>query len=347
MLNVYQFSHQTSGLPLHTLFENGEVLEISNMQESGTIACEAINEFRKDAASASVIVHHDGINGQPVISNVNGIITGINGIDGQETLTEPNEIFLINDINEGRVSSGSISQSCDGAFLGGFAIGRLIAPIPMADGTMMTTAQVMMMRLMSIMTGSPMAPMMCQPQPVSTPCPTMACPPPPPIKTAVCPPRWILFKEMCYTFSSDKKNWDDAKKKCEKENAILAEPDTTAKIDFLKILARIPDSKGRENYWIGGRDRNPPTDDYVWTSRGVRVKIGATDWAMGEPNDFRNRPENCIEMRGAFNHKWNDIQCSQRKKYICQKRFVIGTAIPLIVRANSNHYRIIHSLSYI
>lgn len=28
------------------------------MQESGTVACEAINEFGKDTASVSIIVHH-------------------------------------------------------------------------------------------------------------------------------------------------------------------------------------------------------------------------------------------------------------------------------------------------
>ncbi|XP_052059157.1 collectin-12-like [Mytilus californianus] len=266
--------------------------------------------------SQQLFTNLDGINGQQVISNVNGIIPGINGIDDQETLTQPNEIFLINDVNGGRVSPGSISKSCDGAFLGGLTIGRLIAPVPMADGTMMTTAQVMMMRLMNMMTGSPMAPMMCQPQPVTTPCPTMACPPPPPIKTAVCPPGWILFKDICYKFSSDKKNWDDAKKKCEKEYAILAEPDTKAEIDFLKILARIPGYSCRENYWIGGKDRNPPKDDYVWTSRGVRVKIGATDWAKGKATP---RQEACMEMCAGFDHKWNDIRCTSIRKYICQK----------------------------
>ncbi|XP_076080084.1 putative oxidoreductase PXDNL [Mytilus galloprovincialis] len=53
------FTRQTSVLPAHTLFENGEVLEISNLQESGIISCKAINEFGKDEASAHVIVHHD------------------------------------------------------------------------------------------------------------------------------------------------------------------------------------------------------------------------------------------------------------------------------------------------
>ncbi|XP_076080085.1 uncharacterized protein LOC143050865 [Mytilus galloprovincialis] len=262
----------------------------------------------------------DGINGQQLIPNVNGIITGTNGIDDQDTLTQPNDIFLINDVNEGGaspISPGSISQSCDGAFLGGFIIGRLLAPVPMADGTMMTTAQVMMMRLMSMMTGNPMAPMMCQTQPVTTPCPPMVCPP---IKTAVCPPGWILFKKLCYKVFHDKETWDNANRNCKGQNAILAEPDTRPEIDFLKILAKIPDSDNcREDYWIGGKDRKPPTNDFVWTSRDVRVNIGATDWASGQPNNFRDNPENCMEMRKELNHKWNDTPCSQKQKYICQK----------------------------
>ncbi|VDI16921.1 Hypothetical predicted protein [Mytilus galloprovincialis] len=290
------------------------------MQESGTVACEAINEFGKDTASVSIIVQHDGINGQQLIPNVNGIIPGTNGIDDQDTLTQPNDIFLINDVNEGGaspISPGSISQSCDGAFLGGFIIGRLLAPVPMADGTMMTTAQVMMMRLMSMMTGNPMAPMMCQPQPVTTPCPPMVCPP---IKTAVCPPGWILLKKLCYKVFHDKETWDNANRKCKRENAILAEPDTRPEIDFLKILAKIPDTRCREDYWIGGKDRKPPTRDFVWTSRDVSVNIGATDWESGEPNTSENKQESCMEMRKRFNHKWNDKQCSRKQKYICQKR---------------------------
>lgn len=84
-------------------------------------------------------------------------------------------------------------------------------------------------------------------------------------------------------------------------------------------------------YWIGGKDRKPPTNDFVWTSRDVRVNIGATDWASGQPNNFKDNPENCMEMRKELNHKWNDTPCSRKQKYICQKRFVIGSAIPLIV----------------
>ncbi|CAC5367582.1 MRC [Mytilus coruscus] len=301
--------------------------------------------------SQQIFTNLDGINGQQVISNVNGIIAGINRIDDQEPITSPNEIFLINEVNEGRVSSSPSLQSCDGAFLGGFTIGRLLAPMRMADGTLMTTAQIMMMKLMNMITGSPMAPMMCQPQPVSTPCPqqptTTPCPPLPPKRTAVCPPRWIIFKELCYRFSANDKNWNDAKTECGKENAILAEPDTTTEIDFLKNLASIPDSNCRKDYWIGGRDSNPPTNDFVWTSRGVSVKLGATDWEMGEPNNYNNTPEDCLNMEGKFYHKWNDSPCNNRFRYICQKRYVIVTVIlPLIKIIHPHRSSKLKSLSY-
>lgn len=93
-------------------------------------------------------------------------------------------------------------------------------------------------------------------------------------------------------------------------------------------------------YWIGGKDRKPPTNDFVWTSRDVRVNIGATDWASGQPNNFKDNPENCMEMRKELNHKWNDTPCSRKQKYICQKRFVIGSAIPLIVPLHQAWYNI-------
>ncbi|CAC5412502.1 unnamed protein product [Mytilus coruscus] len=63
-----------------------------------------------------------------------------------------------------------------GTFLGGFLLERLLAPMAMADGTTMTTAQVMMMPLMSMMTGVQMppiaVPMTCPPQLTTAPCPS-------------------------------------------------------------------------------------------------------------------------------------------------------------------------------
>ncbi|VDH97519.1 Hypothetical predicted protein [Mytilus galloprovincialis] len=112
---------------------------------------------------------------QQVVTNFNRIderrvITNIDDIEDQEAIENIDEIFLI---NEGRVSS-SPTNTCDGTFLGGFLFGRLLAPMAMADGSTMTTGQVMMITLMSMLTGVPLTavPMVCPSQLTTTPCPS-------------------------------------------------------------------------------------------------------------------------------------------------------------------------------
>ncbi|VDI72381.1 Hypothetical predicted protein [Mytilus galloprovincialis] len=111
-----------------------------------------------------VLVAFTGKSSQQVVT------TNIDDIVGQIATGNIDEIFLI---NEGIVSS-SPTNTCDGTFLGGFLFGRLLAPMAMADGSTMTTGQVMVMTLMSILTGVPQTavPMVCPPQLTTTPCPS-------------------------------------------------------------------------------------------------------------------------------------------------------------------------------
>ncbi|VDH99403.1 Hypothetical predicted protein [Mytilus galloprovincialis] len=122
-----------------------------------------------------VLIGFTVTNSQQVVTNFNRIdeqrvITNIDDIEDQGGIGNIDEIFLI---NEGRVSS-SPTNTCDGTFLGGFLFGRLLAPMAMADGSTMTTGQVMTMTLMSMLTGVPQTavPMVCPSTLTTTPCPS-------------------------------------------------------------------------------------------------------------------------------------------------------------------------------
>ncbi|VDI20004.1 Hypothetical predicted protein, partial [Mytilus galloprovincialis] len=52
------FSGLHTGLPRHVTFDNGAVLKLLNMQDSGQLTCTAVNEFGSDTSSANVIVKH-------------------------------------------------------------------------------------------------------------------------------------------------------------------------------------------------------------------------------------------------------------------------------------------------
>ncbi|CAC5401498.1 unnamed protein product [Mytilus coruscus] len=52
------FTRIPIGLPRHVTFDNGAVLKLVNMQDSGQLTCTAENEFGSDTKSANVIVKH-------------------------------------------------------------------------------------------------------------------------------------------------------------------------------------------------------------------------------------------------------------------------------------------------
>lgn len=59
LLFVYlKFTRIPSGLPRHVTFENGAILKLVNMQDSGQLTCTAENEFGSDTKSTNVIVKH-------------------------------------------------------------------------------------------------------------------------------------------------------------------------------------------------------------------------------------------------------------------------------------------------
>ncbi|CAG2222395.1 PLG [Mytilus edulis] len=52
------FTRISTGLPRHVTFENGAILKLVNMQDSGQLTCTAENEFGSDTKSTNVIVKH-------------------------------------------------------------------------------------------------------------------------------------------------------------------------------------------------------------------------------------------------------------------------------------------------
>ncbi|XP_076082120.1 contactin-5-like [Mytilus galloprovincialis] len=52
------FTRIPTGLPRHVTFDNGAVLKLVNMQDSGQLTCTAENEFGSDTKSTNVIVKH-------------------------------------------------------------------------------------------------------------------------------------------------------------------------------------------------------------------------------------------------------------------------------------------------
>lgn len=53
----------------------------------------------------------------------------------------------------------------------------------------------------------------------------------------------------------------------------------------------------------------------MWESS--KQLLNYTNWSPGQPDNAGNN-EDCVEIRGLFNYKWNDHVCSLKKYFICE-----------------------------
>ena len=74
-----------------------------------------------------------------------------------------------------------------------------------------------------------------------------------------------------------------------------------------------------QSYWIGlyGDPENASLWRWVdWS----RLCYGCGHWDEGEPNNYGGRFEGCVEMQSYGRGFWNDLPCSRKLRYICQKK---------------------------
>lgn len=106
----------------------------------------------------------------------------------------------------------------------------------------------------------------------------------------------------------------------------------------LSLLAILKEAKNTEIYevmnmnnltkiWIGmSRDKSAPTDEKPWIwkfERDPYMPLTNSFWGPGEPNNFRNRRERCVEVRVLPKNtpikNWNDANCGIRNAFLCEK----------------------------
>jgi len=67
------------------------------------------------------------------------------------------------------------------------------------------------------------------------------------------------------------------------------------------------------NCWIGGHCIGNSQYDFEWVDG---YSWGYTNWNSGEPNNYGNSNEDCVQMYS--NGKWNDNQCSKSYRPLCR-----------------------------
>ncbi|XP_073480044.1 C-type lectin domain family 10 member A-like [Aquarana catesbeiana] len=116
----------------------------------------------------------------------------------------------------------------------------------------------------------------------------------------------------CYYFSSSSQPWNVSKKDCEDMGAHLIVINSEGEMDFLRGIAN------KQTFWIGLTDAD---GTWRWVD-GTPYDITPKFWGKGQPDDWKGHGlgggEDCAMLRNGYD--WNDLHCSTKIKYICEKK---------------------------
>ncbi|KAJ8402327.1 hypothetical protein AAFF_G00368160 [Aldrovandia affinis] len=125
-----------------------------------------------------------------------------------------------------------------------------------------------------------------------------------------CEPGWRPFEDKCYYFSTDLKSWHDALTDCEGKGSSL--------MSVLDLHERTwtRTQVGTDIYWIGLNDI-AAEGVWEWTDGNVYYPY-LEYWSSGQPDNWADN-EDCGEILGGTEGKWNDEPCSIRRRFICKR----------------------------
>ncbi|XP_062568466.1 perlucin-like [Saccostrea cucullata] len=127
-----------------------------------------------------------------------------------------------------------------------------------------------------------------------------------------CPHGWIQRNSSCYAFITGAPDGStEAEIYCNFLHSRLVEIETVAENEFIRI--HLMDNHLKGNFWIGLSDVLVE-GEWVWLS--TQSPATYTDWAPHEPNNA-NSNEKCGTI--DYNYHWNDLRCSEKSNFICEK----------------------------
>ncbi|MGH0173419.1 UNVERIFIED_CONTAM: hypothetical protein FKN15_065536 [Acipenser sinensis] len=115
-----------------------------------------------------------------------------------------------------------------------------------------------------------------------------------------------------YHYSSNKMNWQDARKWCQDHYTDMVAIQNQEENVYLNEV--IPFVSGY--YWIGIRKIN---ETWTWVGTNQTLSEEAENWAENEPNNGKTT-EDCVEIyiqRAKDSGKWNDEPCKKQKTALC------------------------------
>ncbi|XP_029904999.1 CD209 antigen-like protein E isoform X5 [Myripristis murdjan] len=124
----------------------------------------------------------------------------------------------------------------------------------------------------------------------------------------ICPDGWTYFSGSCYFMSSERKNWFESRQDCLRRGADLVIINSREENSFLKNSGLTA--------WVGLSDLETE-GEWKWVDGS---SLSYKYWAKGQPDDYGG--EDCGEVRPTRDG-WNDLPCSERLQWICEKRIPV------------------------
>ncbi|KAI8517186.1 response to nematode [Branchiostoma belcheri] len=134
-----------------------------------------------------------------------------------------------------------------------------------------------------------------------------------------CPDGYSEYNRKCYKFSTDKMTFKAAKDACQRDGGMLATIDAQDTNDLVVKEIRA----GGDSYWIGLNDVREE-GSFVWSDEANSPAV-YTNWHPDQPDNGGG--EDCVEM--TKNQDWNDLPCSSKLNFICEKEKTQWTCPPL------------------
>ena len=125
-----------------------------------------------------------------------------------------------------------------------------------------------------------------------------------------CSTGWTRFGDKCYKPFENALVFQDAEATCNLEGSNLASIHSDPENNFVQQML-----ENFEQVLIGA---NVPAESsrcsWNWTDQ---TAWSYTNWGPGQPNDDIN--EQCVSILRDRNSKWNDVRCSDAKRFVCKK----------------------------
>ncbi|XP_053395989.1 lactose-binding lectin l-2-like [Mercenaria mercenaria] len=124
---------------------------------------------------------------------------------------------------------------------------------------------------------------------------------------------WIAYDTHCYMIGHKTQTFMEAHYYCTLHGGNLVRIDDIWENSFLKNLLR---NLKVSNTWTGLSDQRA---EGVWRWYGSDKHVTFSDWGPGEPNNFENRNEDCVGFFPKLNYAWNDFNCNEKHRPLCEK----------------------------